>query len=57
MQRCVSGTMAGAWFGAVYGLQGVPESNVQQLEYRDRMDNLADELLRVSRLESVPLDV
>eukprot|EP00743_Colponemidia_sp_Colp-15_P004662 GILK01005023.1.p1 GENE.GILK01005023.1~~GILK01005023.1.p1 ORF type:complete len:375 (-),score=35.56 GILK01005023.1:147-1238(-) len=51
-----TGTMAGAWFGAMYGLQGVPEINIQQLEYRDRMENLADQLLRVSRLESVPLD-
>ena len=39
-----TGTMAGAWFGALYGWEGVPENHFAELEYKDRMTAAGREL-------------
>eukprot|EP00128_Syssomonas_multiformis_P016441 Colp12_sorted_trinity150504_noHs@27787 len=35
-----TGTMAGAWWGVLYGLEGVPEGHYTKLEYHDRIEGL-----------------
>ncbi|XP_069508207.1 ADP-ribosylhydrolase ARH1-like [Ambystoma mexicanum] len=39
-----TGVIAGACFGILHGLTGVPEGNYQNLEYRTRIDAAADRL-------------
>jgi len=34
-----TGTIAGAWYGLLYGLDKVPDNNHKDLEYRERMVN------------------
>eukprot|EP00455_Lapot_gusevi_P045304 TRINITY_DN5774_c0_g1_i2.p1 TRINITY_DN5774_c0_g1~~TRINITY_DN5774_c0_g1_i2.p1 ORF type:complete len:262 (-),score=44.98 TRINITY_DN5774_c0_g1_i2:61-846(-) len=46
-----TGILAGAWFGAIYGYQGVPLTMYQRLEYRDRLERLADQLRAAARVE------
>jgi len=39
-----TGTIAGAWYGALYGLKGVPLCNYSELEYKDRLIGLGKDL-------------
>jgi len=39
-----TGVIAASCFGALYGFQGVPTSNYEQLEYRDRIEKLSREI-------------
>jgi ADP-ribosylarginine hydrolase len=39
-----TGAIGAAWFGAFYGFKGVPEINYKNIEYRDRLEKLANEL-------------
>ena len=42
-----TGSIAGCWFGALYGLENVPENNYINLEYRDRLEKAADDLYNI----------
>ena len=44
-----TGIIAGACYGAMFGMQGVPPNNYTQLEYRDRLEKLGGELFYKSR--------
>ena len=44
-----TGTMAAAWFGAMYGFEGVPVNNYERLEYRDRMETLGRQLYELGQ--------
>ena len=39
-----TGTIAGCLYGALYGYQGVPEVNYNELEYKDRLKTVASKL-------------
>eukprot|EP00800_Vazella_pourtalesii_P020268 TRINITY_DN70_c0_g1_i13.p1 TRINITY_DN70_c0_g1~~TRINITY_DN70_c0_g1_i13.p1 ORF type:complete len:280 (-),score=51.29 TRINITY_DN70_c0_g1_i13:57-896(-) len=39
-----TGIIAGACYGAMFGLEGVPLNNYRQLEYRDRLEKLGSDL-------------
>lgn len=39
-----TGVMIGAWFGALYGFQGVPDNHHQNLEYRKRLKRAGEGL-------------
>ncbi|XP_032228896.1 ADP-ribosylhydrolase ARH1 isoform X2 [Nematostella vectensis] len=39
-----TGVMAGAWWGALHGFDGVPVGNYKNLEYRERIENIAKKL-------------
>jgi ADP-ribosylarginine hydrolase len=39
-----TGTIAAAWFGALYGLKGVPEGHYKDLEYRSRLEKLGKDI-------------
>ena len=39
-----TGIIAGALYGAINGFKGVPEGNYKFLEYRDRMEKLANKI-------------
>ena len=39
-----TGIIAGACYGAMFGLEGVPLNNYRQLEYRDRLERLGSDL-------------
>ncbi|XP_067673624.1 ADP-ribosylhydrolase ARH1-like [Haliotis asinina] len=43
-----TGTIAACWYGAMYGFQGVPEGNYKNLEYRDRLERLAEKLYNLA---------
>ena len=43
-----TGAIAAAWFGAMYGFEGVPANNYQRLEYRDRLETLGRQLYGLS---------
>lgn len=45
-----TGTMAGAWFGALYGLKGVHRTHYEGIEYYDRLVKAADKLFALSGL-------
>ena len=42
-----TGAIAGAWFGAMHGFEGVPENNFKRLEYRDRLEKLGKQLYQL----------
>lgn len=42
-----TGSIAGSWYGALYGLSGVPENNYKKLEYKDRLMNCGLELYKI----------
>jgi len=44
-----TGAIAAAWWGARYGMQGVPSGHVASLEYRARMEAAAEALLALSQ--------
>ena len=44
-----TGTMAAAWFGAMFGFHGVPANNYERLEYRDRLETLGRQLFVLSQ--------
>ncbi len=46
-----TGAIAGAWWGALYGMQGVPPGHVQDLEYAQRLQKAAQGLLELSGVE------
>eukprot|EP01088_Endostelium_zonatum_P000503 TRINITY_DN10753_c0_g1_i1.p1 TRINITY_DN10753_c0_g1~~TRINITY_DN10753_c0_g1_i1.p1 ORF type:complete len:438 (+),score=116.27 TRINITY_DN10753_c0_g1_i1:75-1388(+) len=46
-----TGTMAAAWYGAMYGFEGVPECNYDELEYVDRLRKLGEDLYAMSMTE------
>lgn len=39
-----TGTIAGAWFGALYGLENVPESNWIMVEDRIQLENYGKDI-------------
>ena len=39
-----TGVIAAAWWGAIYGMDGVPQCNYTNLEYRERIEKLAEQL-------------
>lgn len=43
-----TGVMAGAWWGAMHGFEGVPVGNYEKLEYRERLEDLAEKLFKKS---------
>ncbi len=43
-----TGVIAAAWFGALYGFEGVPECNYSNLEYKDRLLEQAEKLYNLS---------
>ena len=46
-----TGVIAAACFGGMYGFAGVPESNYQKLEYKERLEGQADTLYTLSHPE------
>jgi ADP-ribosylarginine hydrolase len=44
-----TGVMAGAWWGAIHGFEGVPPGNYEKLEYRQRIEDLAKKLFEKSQ--------
>lgn len=44
-----TGSIATAWYGALYGFQGVPAQNYKRLEYRDRLETLGRQLYLLSQ--------
>ena len=49
-----TGIIAGACYGAMFGLEGVPLNNYKQLEYRDRLEKLGSDLFAKSELIKKP---
>ena len=47
-----TGIIAGACYGAMFGMQGVPPNNYTQLEYRDRLEKLAEQLFSKTQAET-----
>ncbi|XP_072104494.1 ADP-ribosylhydrolase ARH1-like [Mobula birostris] len=47
-----TGAIAGAWWGAMYGFHGVPASNYEGLEYRNRLESVAAKLFDLSHSTS-----
>lgn len=43
-----TGAIAGALWGALYGFYKVPEVNFKNLEYKDRLENVAQQLYILS---------
>ena len=41
-----TGCIAGAWRGALYGFEGVPEINLKNLEYKDILEKLGKGLYK-----------
>jgi len=51
-----TGVIAGAWFGAIYGFNEVLEPHHKELEYRDRLEKLADEIYKQAIVDQrIPL--
>ncbi|WAR18997.1 ADPRH-like protein [Mya arenaria] len=46
-----TGVIAGACYGAMHGFKGVPKGNYENLEYRERLEKLALNLLKLSHPE------
>jgi len=44
-----TGSMAGAWFGALYGYETVPENNFKKVEYFDRLQKAGEEIYKLTR--------
>jgi len=52
-----TGTIAGAWYGALFGLTNVNRKHYELLEYRRRMEALGEKLLLMSEksyIEDIP---
>lgn len=43
-----TGVIAGCWYGVLYGYDGVPGCNYKDLEYKDRLENVAKELYELA---------
>ncbi|XP_052102495.1 ADP-ribosylhydrolase ARH1-like [Mytilus californianus] len=43
-----TGVMAGCWFGAMYGLLGVPDNHHKKLEYRKRLEEAGEKLYKLA---------
>ena len=43
-----TGIIAGACYGAMFGLEGVPANNHRHLEYRDSLEKLGESLFHKS---------
>jgi len=41
-----TGAIGGAWFGAIYGMKGVPQNHYIELEYLNELESLANQLLQ-----------
>jgi len=39
--------IACAWWGALYGFEGVPEINYSKLEFKDKLIQIANQLLDI----------
>ncbi len=39
-----TGAIGAAWFGAVYGFEGVPSNHYEELEYKERLEVLGTQL-------------
>uniref|UniRef100_A0A0B7B7M5 ADP-ribosylhydrolase ARH1 n=1 Tax=Arion vulgaris TaxID=1028688 RepID=A0A0B7B7M5_9EUPU len=39
-----TGVIAACWFGATYGVNGVPERNYKNVEYQDRLRAVGEKL-------------
>lgn len=44
-----TGVIAAAWWGGLYGMKGVPPCNYEKLEYRERLEQLAEALLKAAK--------
>ena len=44
-----TGTIAGAWFGALYGYEDIPKNNYKHLEFRDEIMDLGKRLYLKSK--------
>ena len=51
-----TGIIAGACYGAMFGLEGVPANNYRHLEYRDRLEELGSQLFNKSNNNRVRLE-
>ncbi|XP_078285752.1 ADP-ribosylhydrolase ARH1-like [Rhinoraja longicauda] len=49
-----TGAIAAAWWGAMYGFHQVPTPNYKGLEYRSRLETVADKLFHLSHPSSPP---
>lgn len=47
-----TGAIAAAWWGAMYGFQGVPTSNHKGVEYQSRLETVAKKLFNLSHPSS-----
>ncbi|GCB75464.1 hypothetical protein scyTo_0019013, partial [Scyliorhinus torazame] len=47
-----TGAIAAAWWGAMYGFDQVPKSHYKDLEYRSRLESLAEKLFYLSHTNS-----
>jgi len=43
-----TGSLAGAWYGAMHGLWGVPSCHYENVEYHDRLESCATQLLKAA---------
>ncbi|XP_038047233.1 protein ADP-ribosylarginine hydrolase-like [Patiria miniata] len=43
-----TGAIACCWWGAMYGMEGVPENHYKELEYRSRLEELGEKLYNLS---------
>lgn len=43
-----TGAIAGCWWGAMYGFQGVSANNYKHIEYRNRLEKVAGDLYHLS---------
>lgn len=50
-----TGAIACGWFGALYGLEDVNPKHYQNIEYRERMEDLARRLFQIAHSETDPL--
>ncbi|XP_071106396.1 ADP-ribosylhydrolase ARH1-like isoform X1 [Haliotis cracherodii] len=48
-----TGTIAACCYGAMYGFEGVPEGNYKKLEYKDRLEKLAEKLYDLAQTNEV----
>ncbi|XP_071497275.1 ADP-ribosylhydrolase ARH1-like [Diadema antillarum] len=43
-----TGVMAGCWWGALYGMEGVPKCNYENLEYGNKLEECGEKLYKLS---------
>jgi len=47
-----TGSIAGSWFGALYGFKGVPKNHFDELEYLNRLQKLGKQIFELSLKQS-----